>query len=53
MMCRLGRSEKSWSENRKAAARAVMKREAFDLTKGSRRGISGIGEGAQAEAVDA
>jgi hypothetical protein len=52
MMCRLGRSEKSWSEKRKAAARAVVKSEAFDLTKGSRRGISGIAEGARTEMRD-
>ncbi len=35
MMCRFGRREKSWSEGRIAAVKAVVRRFAFDLTKGS------------------
>jgi hypothetical protein len=35
MMCRFGRREKSWSEGRVAATKAVVGSFAFDLTKGS------------------
>jgi hypothetical protein len=40
MMCRFGRREKSWSEGKVAALKAVMWSFAFDLTKGSRKGVS-------------